>query len=130
MPDVTGTTGTYLQATALVHEACIRLVEGAGTNWNRRGHFFKAATEAMTRILVESARRKKRLKHGGDRQRIELGEADLGTENASDDLPVVNGALDKLSVEEPSVANLVQHQTRIFYPHRSLSNLFLKSGFH
>lgn len=100
--------GQTLQATALVHEAYIRLVEGADQDWNSKGHFFKAAAEAMRRILVENARRKKRLKRGGDRQRIELREADLGTENASDDLLTVNEALDKLSVEEPSVADLVK----------------------
>jgi len=100
--------GQTLQATALVHEAYLRLVEGEDQDWNSRGHFFKAAAEAMRRILIENARRKKRLKRGGDRQRIELREADLGMESASDDLLTVNEALDKLSVEEPSVADLVK----------------------
>jgi RNA polymerase sigma factor (TIGR02999 family) len=100
--------GQTLQATALVHEAYIRLVEAKDQSWNSRGHFFRAAAEAMRRILVENARRKKRLKHGGDRHRIELREADIGMENPSDDLITVNEALDKLSVEEPSVADLVK----------------------
>jgi RNA polymerase sigma factor (TIGR02999 family) len=100
--------GQTLQATALVHEAYIRLVEGADQNWNSKGHFFKAAAEAMRRILVENARRKKRLKRGGNRQRIELREADLGTEETLDDILTVNEALDKLSIEEPSVADLVK----------------------
>ena len=99
--------GQTLQATALVHEAYIRLVEKSGQNWNSRGHFFRAAAEAMRRILVENARRKQRLKRGGDRQRIGLREADLVMENPSDDLLRVSEALDKLSVEEPSVADLV-----------------------
>ena len=64
--------GQTLQATALVHEAYIRLVEAREQNWNSRGHFFRAAAEAMRRILVENARRKKSLKRGGDRQRVEI----------------------------------------------------------
>ena len=100
--------GQTLQATALVHDVYIRLVEDKDRNWNSRGHFFKAAAEAMRRILVENARRKKRLKRGGDWQRIELNEADLGIEHESDDLLTVNEALDKLALEEPSVADLVK----------------------
>jgi len=100
--------GQTLQATALVHDVYIRLVEEKEQNWNSRGHFFRAAAEAMRRILVENARRKKRLKRGGDWQRIELKEANLGAEYASDDLLIVNEALDKLALEEPSVANLVK----------------------
>jgi len=100
--------GQTLQATALVHEAYIRLVEGANQDWNSRGHFFRAAAEAMRRILVENARSKKRLKRGGNWQRIELREAGLGTEQEADDLLTVNEALDKLSLEEPSVADLVK----------------------
>ena len=100
--------GQTLQATALVHEAYLRLLEGEIRSWNSRGHFFKAAAEAMRRILIENARRKGRLKRGGGRQRIELREADLGMENSSDDLLAVNEALDKLAVEEPFVAELVK----------------------
>ena len=100
--------GQTLQATALVHEAYLRLIEGDKQDWNSRGHFFKAAAEAMRRILIESARRKKRLKHGGDRQRIELREADLGMWNESDDLLTLNEALEKLSEEEPFVTDLVK----------------------
>ena len=70
--------GQTLQATALVHEAYLRLVEGESQNWNSRGHFFKAAAEAMRRILVENARRKKSLKHGGDKQRVELSDSGAG----------------------------------------------------
>src|SRR6058998_2429611 len=68
--------GQTLQATALVHEAYLRLVDVAKPQeWNSRGHFFAAAAEAMRRILVEQARRKRRLKHGGDRKRVDLDEA-------------------------------------------------------
>src|SRR5437870_2462574 len=70
--------GQTLEATALVHEAYLRLVgKGGDPPWNSRGHFFAAAAEAMRRILVENARRKKRLKHGGDRKRLDLERADL-----------------------------------------------------
>jgi RNA polymerase sigma factor (TIGR02999 family) len=100
--------GQTLQATALVHDVYIRLVEEKAQDWNSRGHFFRAAAEAMRRILVENARSKKRLKRGGDWQRIELKEADLGIEQEWDDLIAVNEALDKLSLEEPSVAELVK----------------------
>ncbi len=69
--------GNTLQPTALVHEAYLRLVGAAnGAHWNHRGHFFAAAAEAIRRILVENARRKKRPKHGGDRQRIDLERAE------------------------------------------------------
>jgi RNA polymerase sigma factor (TIGR02999 family) len=69
--------GQTLQATALVHEAYIRLVEARDQKWNSRGHFFRAAAEAMRRILVENARKKKSLKHGGNKQRVELGDSIL-----------------------------------------------------
>ena len=78
--------GHTLQATALVHEAYIRLAEGAETNWNSRGHFFKAAAEAMRRILVESARRKKSVKRGGDHGKIEIAVSDLPISGPSDEI--------------------------------------------
>jgi len=99
--------GQTLQATALVHEAYIRLV-GADHNWTSRGHFLKAAAEAMRRILVENARRKQRIKRGGDRQRVNLEEADLAFEAPSEDIIAVNEALIKLSEEDPVVADLVK----------------------
>ena len=73
--------GQTLQATALVHEAYIRLVEAECRNWNRRNHFFMAAAEAMRRILVESAQRRRRLKRGGQRLRIDLDETDPAKRN-------------------------------------------------
>jgi len=102
--------GQTLQATALVHEAYVRLVEGGCEDWNSRGHFFRAAAEAMRRILVESARKKKSLKHGGDRQRIELGDYILlaTQEIYPDDLLTLNDALEKLSKEDPAAGELVR----------------------
>ena len=78
--------GQTLQATALVHEAYVRLVDTEKVqHWNSRGHFFAAAAEAMRRILIDNARHKKRPKHGGDRQRIDLNEA-LAVSEAHPDL--------------------------------------------
>src|SRR5438034_10276914 len=69
--------GQTLQATALVHEAWLRLTGGANQEWNGRGHFFAAAAEAMRRILVENARRKQRVKHGGELQRVDMTTLDV-----------------------------------------------------
>jgi RNA polymerase sigma factor (TIGR02999 family) len=89
-----------LQATALVHEAYLRLMGGATTsNWDSRGHFFAAAAEAMRRILVESARRKKRLKHGGGNVRQELGEMEIAAPEPREDLLALDAALDKSAAE-------------------------------
>jgi len=100
--------GQTLQATALVHEAYIRLVGSEVQNWNSRSHFFGAAAEAMRRILVENARRKRSSKHGGDRQRIDLDAGDIAIEIPSDDLIALDEALAKLTEEEPVVAELVK----------------------
>ena len=102
--------GQTLQATALVHEAYIRLVDGGCDDWNNRGHFFRAAAEAMRRILVEHARKKKSLKKGGDRHRVELGDYVLLAthEIYQDDLLTLNDALEKLSKEEPAAGELVR----------------------
>ena len=102
------TPGQTLQATALVHEAYIRLVGDEPQKWNSRGHFFAAAAEAMRRILIENARRKKSAKHGGNRERIELTEASLNVPAPAVDLLALDDALEKLSRTEPSVADLVK----------------------
>jgi RNA polymerase sigma factor (TIGR02999 family) len=100
--------GQTLQATALVHEAYLRLVSGEQTDhWNGRGHFFAAAAEAMRRILVENARHKKRVKHGGDRERVEIEMASLPTRMTSDELVALDEALEKLRKEDPVKAQLV-----------------------
>jgi RNA polymerase sigma factor (TIGR02999 family) len=100
--------GQTLQATSLVHEAYIRLLEGTNQNWNSRGHFFKAAAEAMRRILIESARRKESLKHGGAHQRVNLEKVVLSITGSSEDIITLNEALDRLSEEDPAVADLVK----------------------
>jgi RNA polymerase sigma factor (TIGR02999 family) len=102
--------GQTMQATALVHEAYIRLVEAECRNWDSRGHFFKAAAEAMRRILVENARRKKSLKSGGAHQRVDFNNAIASIENYpySDDLIALDDALTKLSKKDKTKAELVK----------------------
>jgi RNA polymerase sigma factor (TIGR02999 family) len=101
--------GQTLQATALVHEAYIRLVDVAkAQHWNSRGHFFAAAAEAMRRILVDNARRKKRPVHGGDRQRVELDEAVSLADDRLDEVLAVDCALSQLAEESPEKAALVK----------------------
>src|SRR4051812_43969659 len=101
--------GQTLQATALVHEAYLRLVgEDGRLGWNGRGHFFGAAAEAMRRILVESARRRGRARHGGGRRTVSLDQLDLAADEASQAILELDEALDRLAAEEPSVAELVK----------------------
>jgi len=108
--------GQTLQATALVHEAYLRLVGGQepgakgreSENWNNRGHFFAAAAEAMRRILVESARRKARVKHGGDLQRLDIEPGELLAAESSDDLLTLDEALDRLADGDSQAAELVK----------------------
>ncbi len=99
--------GQTLQATALVHEAYLRLIGPEARDWDRRGHFFAAAAEAMRRILVENARRKKSSKRGGSRRRIDFDALDLAAEEASGDLLALDEALTKLSEADPGAAELV-----------------------
>ncbi len=100
--------GQTLEATALVHEAYLRLVDvEKAQHWNSRGHFFAAAAEAMRRILVESARRKKRIKHGGDLERVEIEMASLPTRMSSDELLALDEALEMLKQQDPVKARLV-----------------------
>ena len=101
--------GQTLQATALVHEAYLRLVgDESQTQWEHRGHFFAAAAEAMRRILVENARRKGRLRHGGGHQRQELAEADVAIAEPSDDMLALDEALQQFERDEPRKAELVK----------------------
>ncbi len=100
--------GQTLQATALVHEAYIRLVGIEDQSWEGRGHFFAAAAEAMRRILIERARHKRRRKRGADRQRIDLDDATLAIEGPSEDVIAVDEALTKLGQEDKIVADLVK----------------------
>ena len=101
--------GQTLQPTALVHEAYLRLVgPGEQPHWDGRRHFFAAAAEAMRRILVENARRKKRLKRGGDLKRQEFEEAQLVGPAPHDDLLALDEALNKLATTDPTSAQLIQ----------------------
>jgi RNA polymerase sigma factor (TIGR02999 family) len=102
--------GQTLQATALVHEAYLRLVDGGDAKpWNDRGHFFGAAAEAMRRILVENARRKARHRHGGGLRRVELDAAcSLAEPPPEDDLLALDEALDRLAALEPKRAEVVK----------------------
>ena len=113
--------GHTLQPTALVHEAYLRLVDVANPQqWNGRGHFFAAAAEAMRRILVEQARRGRRLRHGGGRRRVDLDQLDSlqvrlapsdgveGAAEAAEDLLALDEALVRLEAEEPAAASVVK----------------------
>ncbi|UCG57109.1 MAG: sigma-70 family RNA polymerase sigma factor [Phycisphaerales bacterium] len=104
------TPGQTLQATALVHEAYIRLVAEEAQNWKSRSHFFRAAAEAMRRILIDNARRKRRVKHGGERQKIDLNDAALGNGcgPSADDLLALDEALMKLRDENETQAEVVK----------------------
>jgi RNA polymerase sigma factor (TIGR02999 family) len=98
-----------LQATALVHEAYLRLVDtDKAQQWNNRRHFFGAAAEAMRRILVENARHKQRLKHGGGLHRVELAEEVLPFESSDADILAVQEALEQLTQQDPQTAELVK----------------------
>ena len=101
--------GQTLQATALVHEAYLRLIgSDPGIAWDGRGHFFAAAAEAMRRILVEKARRKRRLRHGGGLGRVDLDHVAAFGNDASGDVLALHEVLDQLAVEDPVVAEVVK----------------------
>jgi RNA polymerase sigma factor (TIGR02999 family) len=101
--------GQTLEATALVHEAYLRLVDAEMTpRWKSRSHFFAAAAEAMRRILVEQARRKNRAKHGGGRERVDLDEAALIRHAPDEQLLAIHDALDELAKEDSQAAGLVK----------------------
>jgi RNA polymerase sigma factor (TIGR02999 family) len=103
------TPGQTLQATALVHEAYVRLVGSEkGKSWDGRGHFFAAAAEAMRRILIDSARHKAALKHGDARKRVDLESAEVVSFSCPNELLVIDDALDKLAREDPEAAQLVK----------------------
>ncbi|HMF11596.1 MAG TPA: ECF-type sigma factor [Gemmataceae bacterium] len=100
--------GHTLQATALVHEAYVRLVDvDTARLWNSRGHFFAAAAQAMRRILVENARRRNALRRGGDRERLDLDLAEPAGPRLSDDLLSLDAALEKLAAKDPGKAEVV-----------------------
>ena len=97
-----------LQATALVHEAYIRLAGSEAQGWSGRTHFFSAAAEAMRRILIDNARRKKSLKRGGAHQKVSLDRAELAIKGPSEDVVALDQALAKLTTVDPVKADLVK----------------------
>jgi RNA polymerase sigma factor (TIGR02999 family) len=102
--------GQTLQPTALVHEAYMRLLrpDGEDVHWDSRGHFFAAAATAMRRILVESARRRQRVKHGGGRERFEVDDLDVPVKPPPEEILALDEALSKLEAEDPEAAQIVQ----------------------
>ena len=100
--------GQTLQPTALVHEAWLRLVGNENQKWDGRAHFFAAAAEAMRRILIDRARRKRAIRHGGDQQRVDIQEVDVASAADDDQVLAVSEALDKLAVEHKVEAELVK----------------------
>jgi RNA polymerase sigma factor (TIGR02999 family) len=101
--------GQTLQATALVHEAYVRLVDNpTSQHWDGRGHFFAAAAESMRRILVERARKKNRLKRGGDRVRVDLLDHDLMVDAAANEVLAVDDALERLGQEDPLASKVLE----------------------
>ncbi len=100
--------GQTLQPTALVHEAWLRMTRGQPQKWQNRAHFFAAAAEAMRRILIENARRKGRLKRGGQLERVQLDGLDIATATDDDTLMAVNEALERLEAQDALKANLVK----------------------
>jgi len=101
--------GQTLQATALVHEAYLRLIDGQhAQRWTSRKHFYFAAAEAMRHILIDNARRKRRQKHGGGWQRVELDAANVALPPSSDDLLALDEALGKLAAEDAESADIVK----------------------
>jgi RNA polymerase sigma factor (TIGR02999 family) len=100
--------GQTLQATALVHEAYLRLVGEESQTWKGKTHFFAAAAEAMRRILIENARRKHRLKRGGNEQRLDIDEAEIAIEGPSQDLLALDEALGRLEAADKVKADIVK----------------------
>jgi RNA polymerase sigma factor (TIGR02999 family) len=114
--------GQTLQATSLVHEAYLRLIDGdQAQHWNSRGHFFCAAAKAMQRILVDNARRKRRPKHGGDRDRVELDDIPI-TDERADHLIALEAALEKLAGESTEKADLVRLRYFAGLPHQEAAD--------
>ena len=101
------TAGQTLQATALVHEAWLRMVSDGDRSWQNRAHFFGAASEAMRRILIERARRKSSLKHGGGNERLNIESFELAETTPDDKVLLVNEALEQLEASQPERARVV-----------------------
>jgi len=105
---VNESSGHTLQPTALVHEAWLRLVGSEQRTWQNRAHFFGAAAEAMRRILIDRARRKRAMRHGGGQKRVDVEDVEIASATADDQLLAVNEALDKLAAQDKQKAELVK----------------------
>jgi RNA polymerase sigma factor (TIGR02999 family) len=99
--------GQTLQPTALVHEAWLQLVRDGDRTWQNRAHFFGAAADAMRRILIDKARRKSRLKHGGGQSRLDIADLELAEKTPDDNILLIDEALKKLTEEDPEQARIV-----------------------
>lgn len=99
--------GQTLQPTALVHEAWLQLVGDGNRSWQNQAHFFGAASDAMRRILIDKARRKARLKHGGGQARVDIGEMDIAGTTADENILLIDEALEHLEREDPEQAKIV-----------------------
>lgn len=99
--------GQTLQATALVHEAWLRLGGDGVRQWNDRAHFFRAAAQAMRRILVDRARSKASIRHGGGLIRIDIGDTDIGATGHDERILLVNQVLERLEIEDPEAAQII-----------------------
>lgn len=116
--------GQTLQATALVHEAWLRLVGSEEQKaWNSRGHFFGAAAEAMRRILVDRARQKARIRHGGELERVDLEHVTIATEDSNDTVLAIHEALEKLALESTQKAEIVKLRYFIGLEHAEIAQV-------
>jgi len=97
-----------LQPTALVHEAWLRLVGSEQQTWQNRGHFFGAAAEAMRRILIENARRKRAVRHGGNQQRVDIDEVEIAANPKEEELLAMDDALERFTALDPQKGELVK----------------------
>ncbi len=119
--------GQTLQATALVHEAWLRLTESPERTWESKGHFFRAAAEAMRRLLVENARRKQALKRGGGAQRVDLESTEIAAPLPDERILALDEALDGLAQEDPRAADLVKLRFFVGLSHREAAEVLGQS---
>jgi len=115
--------GHTLQPTALVHEAWLRLVASDHQNWQNRAHFFAAAAEAMRRILIDTARRKRQIRHGGGQQRVVFDEIDIASQEDQERLLQVHQALDELASVDPVKAQVVKFRFFVGLSNREIGEV-------
>src|SRR6185436_18200858 len=114
--------GQTLQPTALVHEAWLRLGGEAQPAWQNRAHFFSAAAEAMRRILIDRARSKGRLRHGGEWQRLDIEQVTIAIEDGDDTVLAVHEALDKLAAQDALKAEIAKLRYFVGMNHQEIAN--------